>query len=574
MENSKNCSVEGLFEEEVWWKKATFYQIYVRSFKDSNGDGIGDINGIREKLPYLKYLGIDAIYLNPINTSPNDDNGYDISDYYNIMEEFGTLQDFKNLIKEARNLDIRVCMDIVLNHSSCEHPWFLEAKKSKESPYHDYYIFKEGKDGKEPNNWLSFFGGPAWEYNEETNEYYLHIFSKKMPDFNYTSPKLRKEVKKIISFWKNFGVDGIRLDAINHLAKDMTFKNAEILKDGSNLFIKHIQNLPKCHEYIRELREDIYSKEFPLMGEAGGLSFKDSKNFTGPALKELDFIFHFDYHSLGLDYENSKRKPYDLIKEFKLPFFGWSNLKDEEGWNPLFWSNHDTTRTLSRLSFNDRNLGKVLALLQFTMRGTPFIYYGDEIGMTDGDFNSIEDFRDVGCLNRYKIEVLDGKVKYDDYLKRVKLTNRDNSRTPMQWNKGSNGGFSTGRPWIKVNSNKDTINVEDEIKDENSILNFYKKLISLRRGNPLLIFGKTKELFHEDSRIVAYQRYDNEGSINKAFLIIANFSNDDITVDLSDIVIDFIDYKPLLSNKEGDNNISSNGLIRIKAYQGTLYKRG
>lgn len=561
-----NCS-NNIWKNEPWWKSAVFYQIYVRSFLDSNGDGIGDLEGIRRKLRYIKDLGCDAIYLNPINKSPNDDNGYDISDFYDIMDEFGTIEDFKKLLEDAHSMGIRICMDLVLNHSSDEHPWFIEGRKSKNSKYHDYYIFKEGNDSVEPNNWLSFFGGSAWEYNEYTKEYYLHIFSKKQPDFNYENPHLREEIEDILNFWKDFGIDGVRLDAINHLAKDRTFKDAKVNEKGEILFIENIQNLPKCHDYIKELRSSVDSKDFLFMGEAGGVSFREAFNYTAPNKKELDFLFHFDFHSLGIDYDTLEKTPFNLPKKFKEPLLGWSSLKDEEGWNPLFWSNHDTTRTITRLGDNSLISGKALCLLQMTLRGTPFIYYGDEIGMTNGDFKYIDDFNDVGAKKGYELEVKSGNVSLDKYIKKLRLTSRDNSRTPMQWNNDNKMGFTTGTPWMNVFGNKDR-NVQNELENPNSLLNFYKLVINLRKENEVLIFGDTREFHHNNENVISYVRsYENHDS----FLIVVNLSPINVPFKpFSEIPMEFKGSKSLISNL--DETVELIEEMNLKPYEGLIFK--
>lgn len=520
------------YDKEPWWKKAVVYQIYVRSFFDSTGNGTGDLKGIEEKLPYLKDLGIDAVYLNPINESPNEDNGYDVSDFKKIMEDFGTEEDFKSLIESAGNLGIKIIMDIVPNHTSSQHIWFKEGRKDKKNKYHDYYIFADGKGKNPPNNWLSFFSGSAWTYNEPTGEYYLHIFSPEQPDLNYRNEEVRRQMAGILKYWKDFGIGGVRLDAVNHLAKDVDLRDADLNPDGSPDFIKRIQNLPDCHEYIRQLREEVYSDDFLFAGEAGGISFEESYLFTAPSRKELDLLFHFDFHSPGIDYETMKETDIDIPEKFKKPFFGWSSLTKKEGWNPVFWSNHDTTRTLSRLIKNDNLYGaKMLALLQMTMRGTPFIYYGDEIGMTNPDFKTIEDYRDVGAKRGYEEEVLKGNKDLKEYLEKLKITSRDNGRTPMQWNNRKNAGFTTGTPWIAFNENYNEVNAENESEKEGSILNFYKKAIALRKANPVLISGETEEYFHDHPNLVVYKRFGQDSS----YFIIANYSQNETRISKDEI---------------------------------------
>lgn len=506
-----------------WWKDGVAYQIYVRSFKDSNGNGIGDIRGIIEKLDYLQDLGIDIIYLNPINKSPNDDNGYDISDFREIMDEFGDMNDFDELLAEIHKRGMRFVLDLVINHTSDEHEWFQQGKTSKDNKYHDYYLWHHGKNGTVPNNWGSFFGGSAWEYNELTDEYYLHLFSKKQPDLNWENESLRKDINDMIEFWIDKGVDGFRLDAINHIAKDNRFLDGEI-HEGQIYgdFIKYVQNLPEVHTYLKELRKNVFKPHNVLIGETGGVSYHNAEIYTGVDRGELDFTFHFDMHSVGKGDKDWERKPINLIEDIKKPLSGWQNRDDKEGWCPLFYSNHDTTRTVSRLGDDIRFLeesAKMLFTIQMTQKGTPFIYYGDEIGMTNAWDYKLEDYRDVSVFNKHKDFVQSGKVSEENYLKGLHYTARDNARTPMQWNKEENAGFTKGSSWINVNSNYKEINVEDQEQNENSILNYVKKLIATRKNNKALIYGGFKEYFNEHKSIYAYTR----GLENDKFLVLVNF---------------------------------------------------
>ncbi|KRQ87665.1 Oligo-1,6-glucosidase [Caloramator mitchellensis] len=554
-----------------WWKEGVAYQIYVRSFKDTNGDGVGDLKGIIEKLDYLKDLGIDIVYLNPINKSPNDDNGYDISDYYDIMDEFGGMHDFELLIEELHKRGMKIIMDMVINHTSDEHPWFVESRKSKDNPYRDYYIWHPGKNGGPPNNWGSFFGGSAWELDDTTGEYYLHIFSKKMPDLNWRNPKLREEIKDMIRFWMEKGVDGFRFDAINHLEKNFDFPDAEI-KNGQIYgdFIKHVQNLPKVHDYIKEIRRDVFNRDYHvLIGETGGISYHNAYIYTGLDRQELDMTFHFDMHSVGRGENDWERKRIDLVKDIKEKMSGWQLRDEGQGWCPLFYSNHDTTRTVSRLG-NDsryhRESATMLATLQLTQKGTPFIYYGDEIGMTNAWDYKLEDYRDVAVFNKYKDFVETGLVSEEDYLKGLHYMSRDNSRTPMQWNDDKNAGFSEAEPWIRVNTNYKTINVESQLKDENSILNYYKKLIQIRKNNKELIYGDFIEINREHDEIYSYIRRMEDS----AFLVIVNFFDKNPEFILpGDIKLN--DVKLVLSNYECDDadNIKK---IKLRPYEARVYR--
>jgi oligo-1,6-glucosidase len=510
-----------------WWKEAVVYQIYVRSFKDSNGDGIGDLQGIIDQLDYLKWLGIDAIYLNPINQSPNYDNGYDISDFRAIMKEFGSFQTFERLLFEVHKRDMKLIMDLVINHTSHEHPWFIESRKSEDNPYRDYYIWQKTDDNKPPNNWGSFFGGSAWQYDELTEAYYLHIFAKEQPDLNWENQKLRKAIQEMIKFWIDHNVDGFRIDAINHLAKNLEFPDGKVTSDSKyGDFIKHVQNLPKVHDYIQELRAKAFNKsdkDIVLIGETGGISYENAHLYTAPSREELDMTFHFDYHSTGIGKKPWEKVSIDLVKDLKEKMSGWQNMPEKNGWFPVFYSNHDTTRTVSRLGddtkFHNAS-ATMLALIQLTQRGTPFIYYGDEIGMTNPKDFTLDDYKDISVQRNYQEKVLEGKLSEKKFLKGLHLTSRDNSRTPMQWSDEKYSGFSESQPWIRVNSNYKTLNVKEQKSDRRSILNFYKKLIALRKRNQTFIYGSYKDVDYNNNQLYSYYRQDEE----KTFLIITNFT--------------------------------------------------
>lgn len=562
--------------ERIWWKEAVVYQIYVRSFLDTNEDGIGDLKGIIRKIPYLKQLGIDAIYLNPINTSPNDDFGYDISDFYDIMAEFGTLADFDELIRVLHDNGLRFIMDLVLNHSSDEHPWFKEAKTARDNPYHDFYIWKEGKAEGPPNNWPSFFGGPAWEYNEATAEYYLHLFSRKQPDFNFSNQRLRAALKDIIRFWISRGVDGFRFDAINHIAKDPAFPDGPV--DPGNRygdFTPFVQNLPLVHDYIRELRRDaIIQPDFFVAGEAGGIGFDTAHLYTAEGARELDVLFHFDMHSVGRGPRDWIRLPVDLRKTIKRSFTGWATRPTTEGWNPVFFSNHDTTRTVSRIG-DDINYraasAKALCLLQLTQRGTPFIYYGDEIGMTNAWDFQLEDYRDIAVLQKYREQVLDGDVSPEDYLTGLRNMNRDNARTPMQWNDQPGAGFSRALPWIPLNRNSTFINVAEQISRPDSILQFYQTMIRLRKVNPTLIYGSLTEYLNEHEQIYLYTR--QAGPDDAEYLILLNLSSAPAAAELPSALTKRLErssLKLLLSNDEPTADFIS--ALSLKPWEARLYK--
>lgn len=555
--------------ERKWWKEAIAYQVYVRSFKDSNGDGIGDLQGLIEKLDYLKNLGIDIIYLNPINKSPNYDNGYDISDFRDIMDEFGTMDDFDRLIQELRKREMHFIMDLVVNHTSHLHPWFIESRKSIDNPYRDYYIWHPGKNGNPPNNWGSFFGGSAWEYDDITGEYYLHIFSKEQPDLNWTNKNMREEIKDMLRFWLDKGVDGVRMDAINHLAKDHAFPDGPV-KEGDLYgdFIKYVQNLPEVHGYIKEIREDVFNNtDMVLMGETGGISYHNTHLYTGDDKQELHMTFHFDMNFVGRSHIPTEKGTVDLM-ELKKKMSGWQLIKEDAGWCPIFYSNHDSTRTVSRIGDDEKywkESAKMLAALQFTQKGTPFVYYGDEIGMTNAHGFKLEDFRDVAIFNRYKDFVESGLKTEEEFLTELHYSARDNSRTPMQWNTDTNAGFSTASPWIKVNENYKVINVQHQLSDDDSILNFYKAVITLRKLHLSLVYGSFNELYNEHPSIYAYVRELN----GERILIVTNFFTKEAAFSLPNNV-KYSNANLMLANYHTDETDLSNILLR--PYEARIYK--
>ncbi|MBQ8206622.1 MAG: alpha-glucosidase [Bacilli bacterium] len=502
-----------------WFKDAIIYQIYPRSFKDSNGDGIGDIKGIISKLDYLKDLGINCVWLSPVYESPMDDNGYDISDYKAIHKDFGTMEDFKLMLHEMHKRGIRLIMDLVANHTSDEHPWFKESRKSKDNPYRDYYIWKD-----KPNNWTGFFGEKAWEYVEECDSYYLHLFGKKQPDVNWENPKVREAYKDIIKFYLDLGVDGFRCDVINVISKDQRFKN------GSNPLIlvgkKYFINGPKLHDYLQEINKDVLSNyDCMTVGETVFTTLDDMKLLTAEDRNELSMVFNFDHTSvdnfLGVKW---------LMRKFSLKRFKKSldkyqyGLKDV-GWNSLFYENHDQRRSVGRFNTDDSKYrvesAKLLATTMYFLKGTPFIYQGQEIGMTNLNVDSLEDFVDLETHNVLKLmKSLPLSKKYID--KSIRNGSRDNARTPMQWDNTTNAGFSSSTPWLMVNNNYKSINVEKSIKDDNSILNYYKKLIKIYKKYSYLVReGEYKDLYPNSSKLFAYERRKD----NELLLVVSNFSN-------------------------------------------------
>ncbi|MDU4884961.1 alpha-glucosidase [uncultured Clostridium sp.] len=495
--------------ERKWWHSSVVYQIYPRSFKDSNGDGIGDIKGIIEKLDYLKELGIDVIWLSPVYKSPNDDNGYDISDYYDIMDEFGTMEDMDNLLEEANKRGIKILMDLVVNHTSDEHKWFVEAKKSKDNEYRDYYIWRKPVNGKEPNELISTFSGSAWELDEASGEYYLHLFSKKQPDLNWENEKVRKEVWEMMNFWIDKGIGGFRMDVIDLVGKVPD----EMIKE----------NGPKLHEYLQEMNRNSFGKHDLLtVGETWGATPEIAKLYSNPSRNELSMVFQFEH--ISLDKIPGKNK-WDLkeldLRDLKRVFSKWQTELDGEGWNSLFWNNHDLPRIVSRWG-NDKEYrvqsAKMLGTLLHGLKGTPYIYQGEEIGMTNIKFDTIEEYNDIEIRNMYKDRIARG-FTHEEIMESIYAKGRDNARTPIQWDNTENAGFTTGTPWLKVNENYRDINVENALKDKDSIFHHYKKLIEIRRNNESIIYGDYELLDPEDKNIYAYRRRFNGDNI----LVVCNF---------------------------------------------------
>ncbi len=509
--------------DRKWWKEEVIYQIYPRSFNDSDGDGIGDIKGIIEKLDYIKNLGVDIIWLSPIYASPNDDNGYDISDYYNIHPEFGTMEDFDTLLDAIHAKGLRLIMDVVFNHSSDEHAWFTESKKSIDNPYRDYYFWKPGKNGGPPNNWQSFFGGSAWEHDEKSNEYYLHLFTKKQPDLNWENPKVREDIYTVVKFWLDKGIDGFRLDVIPLISKRLDFSDTN-LPAFNDVIAQVYSNGPRVHEFISEMYNSVL-KHYDIMtvGEGPGISTQTGLDYVGHDREELNMIFHLDHMFLG----HGPRGKFDPVpydwKDIKKIFNDWYKTMGDSGWISIFLDNHDFPRLVSRFG-NDKEYriesAKLLAMLILTMRGTPCIFQGTELGMSNVKFDSIEDYKDVETINYYKEFTATG-MHPDEFLKNVHEHGRDNVRTPMHWNKEKNAGFSTGKPWIKLNPNYNEINAEEVLSDQNSVYYFYRDLLTFRKREKTLIYGEWKVLPQNSEDLYVYERFDS----NYKILVILNHSN-------------------------------------------------
>ncbi len=510
----------------TWWKEAVCYQIYPRSFKDSNGDGIGDINGITEKLDYLKELGIDVIWVSPIFESPNDDNGYDISDYQEIMRDFGTMEDFDRLLYEVHARDMKLILDLVINHTSDEHSWFVEAKKSKDNEFRDWYIWKDGKGDKEPNNWASIFEGSAWEYDATTNQYYMHVFSRKQPDLNWENENMRQAIYNMVNWWLDKGIDGFRVDAISHIKK--SFDKGDLPgadKLGYAESFEGHMNQPGIQEHLQELKENTFDKyDIMTVGEANGVTIEDSDEWVGEENGKFNMIFQFEHLNL---WDHNVGKSFD-IKGYKDVLNSWQKGLENKGWNALFIENHDRQRVSSTWGDDEEywyESSTSHAVVYFLQQGTPFIYQGQEIGMTNYPFEDIIDFDDVHAKNIYNQELKKGVPK-EEVIEMLRRISRDNTRTPMQWDDTKNAGFTKGTPWLKVNPNFEDINVFKQEKDENSILNFYKQLIQLKKKHLTLTYGTFDLIYPEDTKVFAYTRtYEGD-----QFIIIGNLSHDKVTL--------------------------------------------
>ncbi len=552
-----------------WWKESVVYQIYPRSFMDSNGDGIGDLRGILTKLDYLKELGIDVIWLSPVYESPNDDNGYDISDYCKIMNEFGTMEDWDELLHEMHKRNMKLMMDLVVNHTSDEHNWFIESCKSKDNKYRDYYIWRPGKEGKEPNNWGAAFSGSAWQYDEMTDEYYLHLFSKKQPDLNWDNEKVRQDVYDMMKFWLEKGIDGFRMDVINFISKEDGLPAVETDEEGYVSGHKHFMNGPNIHKYLHEMNEDILSQyDIMTVGEMPGVTTEEAKLYTGEARKELQMVFQFEHMDLDSG-EGGKWdvKPCSLLT-LKQNLTKWQKALEQTGWNSLYWNNHDQPRVVSRFG-NDgayhTESAKMLATVLHMMKGTPYIYQGEEIGMTNVRFESIDEYRDIETLNMYKEKVIERGEDIDKVMQSIYIKGRDNARTPMQWDDREHAGFTTGEPWIAVNPNYKEINVKQAIQDEESIFYYYKKLIELRKNNEIVVYGTYDLILENNPSIFAYVRTYGEEKL----LVIANFTADECVFELPEDII-YSEAELLIHNYDVENVLIEN--ITLRPYEAMVFK--
>ena len=546
---------EDMVLNKAWWKEAVVYQIYPRSFMDSNGDGIGDINGITEKLEYLQELGIDVIWLSPVYQSPNDDNGYDISDYQAIMTEFGTMEDFDRMLSRAHELGIKIMMDLVVNHTSDEHAWFVESKKSVDNPYRDFYIWRKGKeDGSEPNNWGSCFSGSAWKYDPQTDMYFLHLFSKKQPDLNWDNPDVREHVFDMMNWWCEKGIDGFRMDVISLISKP------EGLPDGvpgeNGYADSGCANGPHVHEYLKEMNKKVLSHyNLITVGEASGVTLEEAKKYASADGSELNMVFQFEHVGSGPEGNNRFGK-WDSHK-MSLPVWKkilskWQTGLEGKAWNSLFLANHDQPRSVSWFGNDSAEYreisAKMLATCLHMMQGTPYVYQGEELGMCNAYFDKLEDYRDIESLNAYKELTETCGVSHEEMMGYLKRISRDNARTPMQWDDSANAGFTTGTPWIKVNSNYKTVNAKQQTTDPDSVFSYYKELIRLRHENDIIVYGEYELLEPQNEELFIYTRTWN----NEQLMVLCNFTDKDVVIPAAVMAHIPADAQILISNHVGN----------------------
>lgn len=545
----------------TWWKEAVIYQIYPRSFMDSNGDGIGDIKGITSRLDYLKYLGVDVIWLSPIYKSPNDDNGYDISDYQAIMDEFGTMEDFDEMLSQAHKRGLRIIMDLVVNHTSDEHKWFMESRKSKDSVYRDYYIWREGKDEKTPpNNWGSCFGGSAWQYDDAAGMYYLHLFSRKQPDLNWDNPNVRKDVFDMMTWWCDKGIDGFRMDVISLISKTKEMPDGPVT-DFYGDYSPYCVHGPNIHKYLREMNEKVLSKyDIMTVGETPGVTSELAKQYAGEDTRELNMVFHFEHVDNHGKYGKWDDQKWQLTKLKKI-LNHWQTELYGKAWNSLFWDNHDQPRAVSRFG-DDREQyrdisAKMLATCLHMMQGTPYIYQGEELGMTNYPFQSPADFRDIESINAYDEWCASGKVSHEDFWPCITFRSRDNARTPVQWDDSDHAGFTAGSPWIAVNPNYKEINAKAETKDPNSVFHYYKKLIALRKENPIMVYGRYEPMLEDSEELFVFTRTLDD----KKLLVVCNFTDQETDFAIPE---EFAGGSCLIANMEDDY---SKAEMTVKPYE-------
>ena len=558
--------------EKRWWKESVVYQIYPRSFCDSNGDGIGDLNGITSKLDYLKELGVDVIWLSPVYKSPNDDNGYDISDYQDIMDEFGTMEDFDRMLATAHEKGIKIMMDLVVNHTSDEHKWFIESRKSTDNPYRDYYIWRPAKeDGSLPNNWGSCFSGPAWEYDKTTDMYFLHLFSKKQPDLNWDNPAVRQEVFDMMNWWLEKGVDGFRMDVISLISKEQPeLPDKEPGINGYATF-NVSANGPHVHEYLQEMRQKALNNADTItVGECSGVTLEEAKKYARSDEKELNMVFQFEHMDVDSDEKAGKWTTRKMdLRDLKKILTRWQKGLQDIAWNSLYWENHDQPRSVSRFG-NDSDeyreiSAKMLATCIHMMQGTPYVYQGEELGMTNCPFNTLENFRDLESINAFHELTEQGKMTEEEMMAAIGYKGRDNARTPMQWDDSANAGFSgaDATPWIMVNPNYTKINAKDQVSRKDSVFKYYQKLIKLRHESDLIVYGTYDLILDDDKDIYAYIRTLGDEKL----IVYCNFSENTREVELPE---EFTDGKILISNY---NDAKVSEKITLRPYEAIVIQK-
>ncbi len=556
-------------QSKIWWKEAVVYQIYPRSFMDSNHDGIGDLRGIISRLDYLKKLGVDVIWLSPVYQSPNDDNGYDISDYRAIMKEFGTMEDFDEMLEQIHARGMRLVMDLVVNHTSDEHAWFVESRKSEDNPYRDYYFWREGREGKAPNNWGSCFSGSAWKYDETTDMYYLHLFSEKQPDLNWDNPKVREEVFDMMDWWCRKGIDGFRMDVISFISKEKGLPDGYQYPD-SLYGIPRSVNGPHVHEYLQEMNSKVLSRyDLMTVGECSGVTIDEAKKYASADGKELSMVFQFEH--VGLD-DGPYGKWTDRRMEldaFRKVMSKWQTELQDVAWNSLFLGNHDQPRSLSRFG-NDapkyrQACAKMLATCIHMMQGTPYIYQGEELGMTNCPFDSLEELRDIESINAFHELTAAGKVSEQDMMRYINMRGRDTARTPMQWDSTANAGFTDGTPWIKVNPNYTEINAKSQMEDPDSVFCYYQQLIRLRKQEPVIVYGTYELLEPDHESLYVYTRTLEEDKI----LVVCSFSEREVVYMLPE---EFRRGKVLLGNVRTGISAEEMSLC-LKPYEALVIKK-
>ena len=555
--------------EKRWWKESVVYQIYPRSFCDSNGDGIGDLNGITGKLDYLKELGIDVIWLSPVYKSPNDDNGYDISDYQAIMDEFGTMEDFDRMLATAHEKGIKIMMDLVVNHTSDEHKWFIESRKSTDNPYRDYYIWRPAKeDGSLPNNWGSCFSGSAWEYDKTTDMYFLHLFSKKQPDLNWDNPAVRQDVFDMMNWWLKKGVDGFRMDVISLISKEPGLPDKETGINGYATF-NVSANGPHVHEYLQEMRQKALNNADTItVGECSGVTLEEAKKYARSDEKELNMVFQFEHMDVDSDEKAGKWTTRKMdLRNLKKILTRWQKGLQDIAWNSLYWENHDQPRSVSRFG-NDSDeyreiSAKMLATCIHMMQGTPYVYQGEELGMTNCPFNTLDNFRDLESINAFHELTEQGKMTEEDMMAAIGYKGRDNARTPMQWDDSAYAGFSTANPWIMVNPNYTKINAKDQVNREDSVFKYYQKLIKLRHESELIVYGTYDLILDDDKDIYAYIRTLGDEKL----IVYCNFSENTREVELPE---EFVNKKVLISNY---SDAKANQKITLRPYEAIVIQK-